>query len=788
MSDLESAEGVRLNQILRERFATQQQQAQEGSAEDLNRIIRERGRMASPPDEEIRLMVHSSELGEPGLSDSMVRARVAIADTREEREAAFENVFPLGELRPARDEEGNAFEVFRRDPGEQWRKFDPGMTEKFEPVQDIADFASAALPVVGEAAATRGAGGLIRRVAQPVIGAMVGEGAEEGVEAALDQQRQPAAGVALQTATEGLTAGLGAAASEPLALILNARRGAGVISLMPGARDAVEAAERQGLPQPMPFQIAENPLIVTTGAQAEALTTTLTDYLVKQRVAAVERVNVLRDVPNADPQMLPTLLRSRIRAKEGELDQILKNPNLDAETGGLALQEGLTEYDTLARAEIDDLFATARGMEEPQFDLPSLDQAASDMLEGFIARGDAARQTAPLAPELRRVLEETRALAANPQPITIDRPDGSQLTISVTDQLRALRERLWDLKTVDEGQIARKPEFDAGFMYNRLTNTLENPVNDSPGFTMAWRDANNAASNRFQLWDRAVIRTTAKEQDAVDLVTRFVRPRQVVQLRTLKETVPAEQWGVFQAAARSQLLGDLPNLTRTLDSFDEPTLEALFPFRERHALRQIAENFDQFASTRDLAQTARFQDIGSQLIRAEGGNVSDSVARTIGSPESPEGRALRAAMLDSIHNQIVQVQRGIPSVNRGRLETILRKMDSNGSSRFLTRSDLETLQDVDRYVDIITGVSDVGTSLLRATVVKQLREFNVKAAFDVVQAYGVGRLMVTNAGRRFLTGTGADRAGFNNLRLLTSASATIAADEQALGRSLESSE
>ncbi|MGI9485414.1 MAG: hypothetical protein ACR2RF_05940 [Geminicoccaceae bacterium] len=753
------------------------------NVQEFQRIMQERALEAAPRDPETRMLVHSSELGEPGLSDSIVRARVAIADTREERLAAFNQVFPLGELRPARDEAGNTFEIFRRDPGEPWRKFDPGLGEKFEPLQDIADFASAAAPIAGEIATTRGAGGLIRRTVQPMIGAATGEAVEEGAEVALGQQRQTAGEVAGQVGTEGLLAGIGSMASEPLAGLLNVRRGAGILQLMPGAREAIEAQERQGLPELLPFQVAEDPIIRTTGTQAQALTTTMTDFIVRQQVGATERVRALRDAPSADPNMLPIFLRSRVKARENALDEILARPNVELETGGEALQKGLAEYDVLARAEIDDLFTAARALDEPQFDFASLDQAAQDMLEGFIVSDRGPRPTSPLASELRAVLEETRALAANPQPLVIPRADGTQITISVTDQLRALRERLWDLKTVDRGQISRRPQADAAFMWNRMTAALENPLNDSPDFVNAWQAANTRAAERFQTWDRAVIRATAKSEDPTNLAFSYARPRQVTNLRILRETIPAENWRVFQDAAKQQFLSDLPNLSQTLDGFDDPTLNMLMPSGELSALRTVARNYDQFAGARNLSQSTRFEDIAGRLLRAGDGEVADSVTRTIRGPGSPEGRSLRAAILNNIYDQIVEVQGGVPSVNRGRLQTILRGMERNGSSRFLIDADRQALQDVDRYLDIITGVPDVGTSLLRASIVKELRELNVKAAFDIVQAYTVGRLMTTTQGRQFLMGSGRDKLNFNNLRLLGAAGATIAADEQALGRS-----
>jgi hypothetical protein len=748
--------------------------------ETFQRLMDERSKAVAPRDTETRMVIHSSELGEPGLSDSLVRARVAIADTPDERKAAFNQVFPLGEMRSVRDETGANFEVFRRDPGEPWRKFDPPPTEKTEIVQDVADFASAALPVVGEAIATRGGGGLIRRTLQTAGGAAGGELAEEGVEAALGQQRQTAGEVTAQVGAEGLTGGLGGLVSEPLASILNVRRGAGALQLKPGAREAIEAQESLGLPELLPFQVAEDPIVQTMGTQAQALTTTMTDFIVKQQVGAVERLRVLQE-SGADPANLPRFLRARVQAAQNELDRIVSRPNVELEAGGEALQKGLVEYDTLARAEVNTMFKAARDIEDPQFDLASLDQVAKDMQEGFIVRGDTARPTAPLAGELQKVLGEIRALAENPQPIVIPRPDGSEMVISVTDQLRALRERVWDLKTVDRGQIARRPEADAGFLYGRITETLNSPQNADPNFTRAWNEASAAAGARFDTWDKAVIRATAKNEEPANLAFSYARPREVTNLRILRDTIPAENWRTFQAATKQQFLSDLPNLTRTLESFDEPTLNMLLSFQEQQAMRLVGRNFDNLAQVRDLAQMERFQDISARVIQAGDGQTVESLTRAI-APGSPEGKALSAGIINTVVDNVVRMERGVPSIDRNTLSSTLRRMDQNGSSRFLSGAERQTLQNMDRYLDMITGVPDVGTSLLRASIAKKLRDFDVRAAFDIIQAYGVGRLMTTDAGRKFLMGTGREKMNFNNLRLLGAAGATIAADEQALGR------
>lgn len=749
--------------------------------EEFQRIMAERGRVVAPRDPETRMLVHSSELGEPGLPDAWVRARVAVADTREERQAAFNQVYPFGEIRPARDETGTQFEIYRRDPGEEWRKFDPSIMEKFEPAEDIADFASTALPIAGEIAVTRGAGGLTRRTLQTAAGAGLGELAEEGLELAGGQQRQAPGEVAGQVGAEALTAGLGSLVTEPIAAILNARRGAGTLSLLPGAPETIQRAERLGLEPLMPYQVAEDPIVRTTGSQAEALTTTMTDIRVRQQESAVAAMNLLRET-GADPENLPRILRARIIARQNELDSLLAKPGIEKEAGGEALQAGLREYDVLAIAELDDFFQTARDIEEPEFDWARLDEFAENMLQGLIVREDTARPTAPLSTELRNVLEGIRALAANHQPIVATTRSGEQITISVTDQLRGLRERVWDLKTVDRGQIARRPEYDAGALYGEMTDTLNNPTNTAPDFVEAWKTATNAASDRFATWDRAVIQTVAKSEDPVALVNQYVRPDQVVNLRWIRDTVPAENWRVFTQAAKQDFLGNLDSLTRRLDDFDQPTLNMLFTNREQEALRLIGRNWDNMAKARDLAQFGQYQDIANRIIRSSDGETVQSLTTTIGGPNSPDGKALRAGMINTIVQNVVEVEKGVPRVNRSGLETILRRMDQNGSMRFLTDADREALETIDQYMDFVTGVPDVGTSLMRASIVKQLRELNVKAAFDIVQAYTVGRLMTTPQGRRFLMGRGQNKLSYSNLRLLGAATATIAADTQALGR------
>ena len=108
-------------------------------------------------------------------------------------------------------------------------------------------------------------------------------------------------------------------------------------------------------------------------------------------------------------------------------------------------------------------------------------------------------------------------------------------------------------------------------------------------------------------------------------------------------------------------------------------------------------------------------------------------------------------------------------------------METNGSLDFLTPDDVRSIRNVDRFLEFVIPTSDVGVSLLRASIVKKLRDLEVGAAFDIVQAYGVGRLMTTGAGRRLLMGSGAEKRSFDGLRLLGAAGATIAKDEQALG-------
>lgn len=781
MAEATPEERARFGALLQEHIQRQGTQATKAletrDLETFQRIQAERSRTLQPAWEGTRLFVSRDELGEPGLPETGLRASLATRETPQERQEAFQRTFPQGQTRDAIDEFGSTFRVFRRDEAEPWRKLDPNLFEKWEPLQDVADFAGDVGPIIGEAATTRGAGGVIRQSIRAAGGAAAGHIAEEAGETLLGQQREGIGQILATAGLEGMAAGVGTAATAPLSFLMNVKHGVANAALMPGARDALEAEARQGLPQLTAPQLAVSPMLRRTGTYGETFSTAMQQHVLDQNNAAAGRIQEL-GLPGASD--LPFYTRTGVQAREAELLEMLERPRAtlsrDWQQAGTAFQEGLQEWDRLARLEVDDLHTTARAIEEPQFDYADLQQRAQVGLdEGVILKGGGdARPMSPMAGELRAVLQDIIAFDGSPKTITL--PDGTTATLSPTDQLRAFRERLWDLKTVDPGTIARRPEADAGHFYSQITKVLEKPQG-SPDFLAAWRTASDAARNRFDIWDSTVIRTVDRAQDVDSLARNYMRPGQRHALQTIKEVIPGQNWNAFREAAINDIMADPQNISRRLAEFDEPTINVVLQPREKAIIRQIGEGMDRLTEARALMDLPRWRDMGRAVLNAADARTAVSMGE-LGGIHSPSGRRLRAAILNQVIEDVVEQGRRGATVNRTALNRILAKVRDNGADQFLAASDIEVLTDIHKYLDFAgTEGGDMGASLMGSQQqLGMLREFSTGALVNIAQTVGMGDFLISPAGRRLFIGRGGPRPTYNNLRLMGAAVGTLISD------------
>lgn len=777
-SGLTREETERFRQIQRERAERQGQAATEAltgrDLETFQRIQRERARTYEPPWETTRLMVRSDELGEPGLPDLDIRASLSFRETPQEREEAFQRAFPMGEIKDAIDERGNMFRVFRRDTAEPWRRVDPLPMEKWEPLQDIADIAGDVPEMVGEAIATRGTGGAIRQGLRAGLGAGAGTLVEETVEAVRGEQRQDLGQVTQMAGLEATAGGFGAFATMPLSGATNALIGARNIGLLPGAHTAIEAESRQNLPLLTPGQLALNPMVRRTATYGETFSGAMQLHVFNQQSAAAQRLQEMNITGASD---LPLYTRAGVAAREAELLEMLERPRTslsrDWAQAGTQLLEGVQEWDTVARLEVDDFFKKAREIEEPSFDMPRLQSAVNTALEQGVRVTDG--QARPLDPHnaaLERVLRDIGNFDG--QPVAVPYEDG-EVILSVTDQLRAFRESLWDLKTTDPGVRPGRPEADAAYFYHLITDVLKSPTNDNPAFVAAWAKANEAAARRFEVWDKTAITTILRSQDPDSLARTFVAPGQRAQLQTIKETIPVENWEqVRQSAMQEIFLNNPTDITRQLNRFDTATLTAFMQPREIVTMRAIGEGIDRLAALRELGAKPRWQDMGRAVMNAPDARYI-AAAEEIGDKFSPSGMRLRAATLNAVIEEVVEDTPAGTVVNRTKLSNTLQRMRTNGAMEYLTANDMEVLTDIHRYLNFARqDTSDMGASLMGSQQqLSAFREFSRDAMINIAQTIGLGELLISPAGRRLLIGTDAPKPTYRTLRLAGAAIGTL---------------
>ncbi|KKK78323.1 hypothetical protein LCGC14_2844720, partial [marine sediment metagenome] len=244
-----------------------------------------------------------------------------------------------------------------------------------------------------------------------------------------------------------------------------------------------------------------------------------------------------------------------------------------ASKGGKALQQGIEEYDLVARRIVDDLYTSARKIEEPQFAFDELARISANLRAG--AKGTIDPQTESLLKQIDEI--------GGP----IQLPDGG--TVSVGDQLRNARTGAFSTKNIKPGEVASQATGQANDLFKAITSTLDNPANSNPAFKAAWKKAASTASKRFEILEKAAIIKTVKSQNPAELVGQFAKPGQVDNLLTIRNTIEPSRWKEFTDAFVADVFDDPAQAAARLKAFDTETLDALLPRSEQVFLKNIGK-------------------------------------------------------------------------------------------------------------------------------------------------------------------------------------------------------
>lgn len=725
-------------------------------------------------------------LGTPGF-EGAARFDIGLSDTFEEKKAKFLDKFPDGNfvevLEPPKGGQivepgrGGTTILFRKNQNEPFAEFDADLLDKSEILMDLADFSGEIPSAAIEIAVVRG-GGLVKQLLKVAGSSVAGDTLKESVEAARGFQRETLSEFGQRAIERAGIATLGAGATVFVSGPINAVRGAPSIAVAKSAPAAQRAAKKLGVPGLLPSQIGRSPLIRKLGGQAGATLKTVGDYVSRQQESLVRGLTKLRE-PD-----LALVLRGEVEAlHESARKQILQaaklNPRSLSESGS-AIQSGIAEYDELATALVNRKYSAARGVETPEFDLKSLRAVAENLKAGTrgVSKGGGEVVLSGPQKELDDLLNKVLALDPSLPPTA--RPDGT--IVDATDQLRALRSQLWDLKTPGKGEIARQPEKQAGELFAAITNTLQKPKNASPEFIEAWAKANGLAASRFDVMEKLMVVQASRTETPAILASRLAQPNQVDSLRILQEVMPPSRYREFQEGIASDLIspGKVDALTKRLDSFDQPTLDLMLTRADQVNLRRIGSEIDNLnkaniqGALQDQAKTSGLLD---QLIDSGDATRIKRIAKaSLVTPDSPLRKSARAGIMERVWDKSVKNIEGVQTLDRNTLQSEIKRLRETGAISLLDANDIRTLSQIDTILEFVPTTLDTGTSIQAASAAAGVRGLSVNAFMTVLEHIGTGRLLTSPVFQRAVLGSGKKPLNFASLRVTGAILAQVAKD------------
>lgn len=755
--------------VFREQKSKLQQSQEEFAARKAFATAKSRHRQALP------VATLGAEFDPETTADIGLRWSLSRGDTLEEKQVRLKERFPEGELQVMEDpgfgtgqgmfrEGGAPIMMYRESPQSQWKRVEPeGMAG--DVAGDIAEMVGpSAESIAFETVMAIGSGGasVPATVGRQILGAVAGEALEQGVQSITDRQRQSAGEVAGEISFEGLMSGIGGFAASPLVAGRNIATGRGALRVGEEGMERVQAARRLDpeLGDSLtPGMVSDNPAIRTTEKQSVALVPGISRRY-REIAQRLDRAVTGQIDPQAKAKMVGRV-RNSLQGMQDEFLSRLKGRRVKASEGGRALQEGIVEFNQVQKQIVDDAYAAARSIEEPQFNLRPVFDTANDLRAG--AKGT-------LNPQVESVIREIEAIEG-----PIQKSDGSYVT--VTDQLRNARTQLNSLAHVEPGKVANQANGQANDLRKALNEAMRNPENANPAFQQAWKEADAANRAWRETTEKTVIIQAAKSQNPADLVRTYASPGQVDNLLTLRSTVSPEKWENFQGAFYADLISDPSALSRKLYKFDQETLDVLMPRADQEAWRSVAREMDRITAL-GVDEIAERQVTNKNFINRliQSGDPRD-VLTLIRASNRTNDQAMRASVRSTIlewaWDGVVQPGKDTLEVNRNLLKSRIDQLKKSGMWRILSREEKQIIGDTDVVARGFQDVANAGTQLIGASVVQGMQRLHAASIMTFVRSGLLGQFYTSSLGRRILIGSGLPNSNGRYMRLLSGAMAQI---------------
>jgi hypothetical protein len=719
----------------------------------------------------------------PGGADFRTRADISLSDTFEEQQKKFRTKFPKGDFRlievPKEVPGGGNYEVvYRRNELEPYGKFDPANPE----LGDIADFAGSLPEMIGEIAAAYRSKGLTlpQQLRRLFLGGAAGELSQQTTEEARGYQLEPPGRAYLgRPATEGAVSAAGGAASTAVTGGYNIARGAGLLRHQPGAKEAIEAQRRLGLPSLLAQQVTDNPALRLMARQSQATAPYIGRQFREQHEGAVKTASQMFDQAS-----LAQTGVNLDKLEKGARQQVLNSVRLvptHTSVGGSAIQQGISEWDKIAKAGVDDLYKKARSIQKPQFDITQAQQTAARIGAGTqapLARGGGTvNVSGDINTELAALSQQVQTLDPMRQGV---------------EQIIELERRARELAQPPMGQPMRKEHALAQELAGSLRTILDNPMNANPGFTQAWKAARSAAHQRFQTWDqiKATISAVDREFKPTALAETLFQPGNYDTARFVKSTLESRglgsRWETLQEAYKTRLLGQPDQALAEVNKLDPEMRRLLLTDSDLQDLRMMDDSLKAIESTgirkaieRQTQDRAVIEDL---VNRGDSRGVANLIKLTGGS-NSPAGQSMRAGIIDMVVTKARKpMDGGGWQIDSDILQKELAALDKVGAGRFLQANDRMALDDLVRYLRMVPTKVDPGTSIQAVQTVAGMRGLQLRAFHNMLEMVSTGRFITSKPGRWFLAGAGRTRVTPMSARVVGGTLAQIA---QEVGREPE---
>lgn len=757
---------------------------------DFNAALSDAEKIDAARDKAFAGLVGQRELGEPGLKSSIARFNLARADNLKEKVNVFKQQFPEGELIQSPGESKEL--LFREDPSQPFRKVEG---PEFEPINDIIDFIGGDVgPIVGEIGATiltRGTN-LLPMMFAMFAGAATGELAEQGIQEIEGIQEQGLGEVVTQAAGEGVVSGVFGGLGVLGGKAIDVARGGGLLTLRPGAAEAMSATERLQartgieIPGLTPGQASDNPLIQKIEGQAGATLPTLERYFNAQNEAAKSVLTAIRNKPEAKKLLQGSLETLHNKEKRNILTAVIRD-TVELGAGGEAIQKGIKAYDVGSRYLVNEAYDKARAIDTPSFDITDLKNLAGQLEAGAQVPTEEGVQRLgfSLSGDLKEVIDQIKTL----DPALPEGTTASGQAFTATDQLRQLRTMLWDLKTTPPGTVLtpehRKMTANATELYSEITRTLKSPVNPDPRFKKAWDKANKIAEDRFSTKEKIMFLQAVKSETPTLLADRVLKPKQVENLRLLRKVMPNEDFKVLQQTFKKKLI-ESGDILREMGKFDGPTMNILLSPLDQKILKQVGTNLkklDDIGIQKTLERQSKTGAAIKELLFREDTARLEQFANLIKKQgkESKIGREIRSGLIDSIADDVIKRTDGVAVVDSKKLSSMMTILREKGLTRFLTVSDIKTLRDLDKVIPFLSQKADMGTSQQAGSAARGVAgaltgDITFSAVKTLMENFGIGRISTSHLGQFLFRGTGKPKTDKQILALMGAITGTLITD------------